>query len=785
MGDGLPSPPASSFITLRNYVRVHLGHDPLPRFDNRWLYGDLHYHSQGTDNEGESGYNYRGVVRAMGAMGMDFVFATEHASSSEQIVDVDLDIDLAAEFAARVAGKFTLPFGDTGDTLEESDARIPHPGFLRDMNEARYRHAHRLIYGDKGANQEAAVRAFGLPQNYRSYGVFPQIFLGGEVDAIPEVPRSVVGDVPPRPSGTFKFAEWLRWRPNPMPYGNGLRFDLFHMKDGGVEPVHQLFERRGPVYLMRDFQGLATYDLYGRQHLVYFPRSSALDVGSETTFIPSFTSRYGGATRRLRSRHQGMPPLLREIERKGVAFVAHHLNACDTCSNGPDGVPWTTDLMLLSAYRSPSILGLEFWNEDTRYHSPVCSHEFCRGEKEFTGQEIGYERAEEPTIAGQLPDELKDVGLPLEEYRHGFLAPRTGSLFELRPFDVRKEGWPKRSPGTEKTLHHGSYDWDVMNLRGLKAAGNGELAWLKKGEPRRMFMAGGSDAHGDLNYRRAGYFLGTDDVTDTAIGKPRNLVFAGPPEGPVLFREKLKNTLPTLSPPSPGAISDVGAIGERAVRAHTHEQIIRALRAGRFCVTDGPALRIAIDRNGNGVIDDGDAQMGDSISLGAPSDPFATHAPVAVRVREATLLVEVVSTTEFGSIDTIDIYVGVDPEGALASPNSAPQARVYAPRSHGVRGAGDPKGVRLEGDQFHAKLPDGYWQDDRLRFRIPSGALRFSSSMVLQLDSFEAGAGVAANRFFIRAFASTRANEDAFRPARYAFSNPIWLHRSGRDLLLH
>lgn len=38
-----------------------------------------------TDNEGESGYAYRNVVRALGAMGLDFVFATDHASNSVQI----------------------------------------------------------------------------------------------------------------------------------------------------------------------------------------------------------------------------------------------------------------------------------------------------------------------------------------------------------------------------------------------------------------------------------------------------------------------------------------------------------------------------------------------------------------------------------------------------------------------------------------------------------------------------------------------------------------------------
>ena len=56
----------------------------MPRFnDARWAYGDLHFHGQGTDNEGEDGYSYRSVIRAMGAMGIDFVLASEHASDWE------------------------------------------------------------------------------------------------------------------------------------------------------------------------------------------------------------------------------------------------------------------------------------------------------------------------------------------------------------------------------------------------------------------------------------------------------------------------------------------------------------------------------------------------------------------------------------------------------------------------------------------------------------------------------------------------------------------------------
>ena len=74
-----------------------------------------------------------------------------------------------------------------------------------------------------------------------------------------------------------------------------------------------------------------------------------------------------------------------------------------------------------------------------------------------------------------------------------------------------------------------------MNLMGLDLDHQARLPWLAAGQPRRVFMAGGSDAHGDLSYRRAGYYLGADNANDTALGKPRNLVFAGAPAGPVIY----------------------------------------------------------------------------------------------------------------------------------------------------------------------------------------------------------------------------------------------------------
>ena len=126
--------------------------------------------------------------------------------------------------------------------------------------------------------------------------------------------------------------------------------------------------------------------------------------------------------------------------------------------------------------------------------------------------------------------------MALPEVRHGFVSGNSaGGLFELKSFSLPDERWESASYGTEHALHHGAFDWDKLNLLGLDFEGRPALSWLDANEPRRVLMGGGSDAHGDFNHRRAGYFLGTDDANDTAIGKPRNLVLAGNPEGPIIY----------------------------------------------------------------------------------------------------------------------------------------------------------------------------------------------------------------------------------------------------------
>ena len=109
---------------------MHLGDEPLPKFDAGWAYGDLHYHSQGTDNDGESGYSYRGTLQAMGAMGLDFTFATDHASNS-------------------VADRLGAPHIRAGE-LVLPDARAG----LRDMSPDRFAFNLDVLNGPLGGNRQ-------------------------------------------------------------------------------------------------------------------------------------------------------------------------------------------------------------------------------------------------------------------------------------------------------------------------------------------------------------------------------------------------------------------------------------------------------------------------------------------------------------------------------------------------------------------------------------------------------------------------------------------------------
>src|SRR5262249_55637232 len=153
------------------------------------------------------------------------------------------------------------------------------------------------------------------------------------------------------------------------------------------------------------------------------------------------------------------------------------------------------------------VLGLEVWNEDVRMKNTA---------GQGTTKEMGFETSTGNAGFGFRNDEPK-----------GFVNGK----FEMYPWARFPEpSFAQACLGVEWTLFWGARLWDQMNLRGLVPSETASISWLQAGEPRRLFFAGGSDAHGDLNYHRAGYMLGLEQIDDTAIGKPRNLVFAGAPE---------------------------------------------------------------------------------------------------------------------------------------------------------------------------------------------------------------------------------------------------------------
>ncbi len=398
--------------------------------------------------------------------------------------------------------------------------------------------------------------------------------------------------------------------------------------------------------------------------------------------------------------------------------------------------------MVDRAWRSPAVLGFEFWNENRRRYSTVRPE---NAGNTAQGYETGYER----------DDTQWSTHLELVENGRRGLAPNGAGAFELYPFDYQHDVFGYANFGFEEKLVEGCYAWDRINLRGLNPRETASLAWLPSGQPRKMFMAGGSDAHGDFNYRRDGYMTGTGEVNDTAIGTPRNLVQVGAPQQ---------------------------SLATGAALTWSASQVLTSLRAGRFSVTDGPALQIVYDTNRNGVVDIGEPGMGDTLALTA-----GTTVP---------LLVEWASTAEFGSIDRVELVVG-----AIHTASGA--TRIY----RGGRGPDPSVGVPAV-EQYalngwtYSRFPDGYWQAfpngvesasaNDLIFdpTVPPGSLfRGTTAFTLDMSRFPVAPGVTPDRIFVRAFVRTdrplgvttadcdsqssiARNGQCAR--RYAFTNPIW-----------
>lgn len=634
------------FGDITQELKVHLGEAPLPSFGSTWAYGDIHHHAQGTDNGGEVGNSYRNTLHAMNAIGLDFVFATDHANNNAQMGwgTLGIGVDWAwnpANWQAAVS-------------LED------HYFGLGDMSGNRWTNHWYLLNGvegnpytgEEGANVARQVLSYPRLRTAQSLAV-PQIFLGGEVDIVPEVlpGQNYAGMV----YGGTMHLESIGWSlpdeiyRDPLGQSHNLKriiadassTDLLEcgswFNNGGCHYICELDDILAPTgdgtMKVRDIQA-TTLD-NARQHLLHLPRSSTRD----DTGIISDTNDYGGASRRLKD----LLATEYEAAQKGYFFMAHPVNAASghgTGRLGPDIVPYS-EVQLKEAFASEYFLGLQAWNENERLLSEI-DHGAARDD---------------------LHSQYHDDGA-FDYFAFPAANQSTWNHFEFVDYRL------------DETLA-GVRLWDAMLLWSLDPAMNAPLTWLDEGEPRKVFMAGGSDSHGDFNFRREGYLLGPTAFNDTALGKPRNLLNAGDPVG------------------------RAGSVDAMGGNAFSQEQIVDTFRSGQFAVTDGPALRIAIDTNGDGLIDSGDIPMGGTAhGRFAPTDgstfPTGDTFP---------LLVEWKSTEEFGPVSRLDLTLG-------AFSDIHRQGTLWGPESYG-------KGQQVEtftlaGETYERYVypqhsEDGYW----------------------------------------------------------------------------
>jgi hypothetical protein len=714
-----------------------------------------------TDNEGESAYSYRNVVRTLGALGLDFLFATDHASDSKQ-VDGGLSVARCGSTqGAQCNFNSTQPVLNTCQEGGQTKQCILFQGTeARDLNQNRFTMAKQIIYGSDGANEAIArdLETGGFAR-YRSASIVPQIFMGEEVDAWPEMSRSEYE------TGDLSYGDRQRYKWSDVsdclqksPYRFCTLYDPATLSDKFHQPpptctnktIGQLCREHfssvlpGPRYFSKDNQGIPHWDISpdpSRQHLVYFPVSGLPDGNG---FVASRTTTYGGASRPL-------DDVVREIESKGVTFLAHPLvSAKPGGQEGPDMVPYS-QLSLGMAWSSRAVLGLQFWNENDRLASEV--------DKGCTLPPPTLVRGVSLPLTVTDPQRAKEILRPCERVYESSLSDGGTSYTSVAPFlgmwaggDASRPWSWRESVNPQKKysqLYHGAFIWDRYLRKGLNPGETAQLsAWLPPGEPRKWFMAGGSDAHGDINYRRDGYLCASEwceaRVVDTAIGNPRNLVFVGPPTGPSI----------------PGQLPGT-------MRRHTNTQIITSLQA---------ALRIAIDKNRDGRLTDGlDFPMGSTFNL-FPKE-------------QVPILVEWISSPEFGRVKKIDVYVGT-------------KERTYVPTGHGpshtvCRGASDndardPKGDTLCDEAAGAYLPG--WTVLQVDLTGLDPGHGYHGMAQIYLNPYEFGITLEDKRlFYVRAYAQTfgRTAQDSgctdgrqgpplapLAPGkcgdRLAYSNPVW-----------
>jgi hypothetical protein len=190
----------------------------------------------------------------------------------------------------------------------------------------------------------------------------------------------------------------------------------------------------------------------------------------------------------------------------------------------------------------------------------------------------------------------------------GFIGLEAWNTRETRTSTDQNDPWADFDAGSAPgnpyphELLAGIELWDAA-LRANLESGSG-------GEPRKVFLAGGSDAHGDFNY--ATYLSLDNYATDNAIGKVQTVVYVPGPYGP-------------------GALPPIA-------------ELLAAHRAGRSVITDGPFLEIGIDANGDGDwYGEGDLRIGDAGVVAATG---------------GHLVLRWASLPEFGPVAQIRLWAG-------------------------------------------------------------------------------------------------------------------------------
>ncbi|MDR7123012.1 hypothetical protein [Rheinheimera soli] len=645
---------------LKTKLVTKIASKPLPKFDDSYAYGDLHYHAQGTDNTGEAGYSYREAMHAMNAIGLDWVVFSDHANNAEQVSFIAFDIDFGILGA--------LVSGDLGFFGELDSYAV-----LSDMSPRRWRNHWRLLnndsgyysFGPVGANRSNEIaypiinqRRSGTPGSNTLR--VPTMILGGEVDYIPE--RAAVASTQRKTAKTGTVAPYIETIYDMCHFYPESRFsalakylddhsnelDLFidvtspaqagdntnnlvpHPTTGTLVRQRLCKETQTAENisgenraLLKDIQGMGIG--YSRQHLIHIPASANLyDAG-----IMGNTTNTGGATRRLKE----IIETEYENAGKGYAFLAHP-NAMASGYGlgrlGPDIRPLSKD-QLTDAMKSPYILGLQAWNENdkvkTHIANPavkVTASRCSSGTITIGGAQDGYRKKNNPdpktgyTLGGECKNET------MSGWYDGMLYDPLRELDDSKPLS-----WDEKKTSRFQETVAGFEMLDLVNLIGMQKSFIRTLPWLGNSQPRKMFIAGGSDAHGDFNHRRDGIASGTESINNTAMGTPRNLVMVGDPEG----RE----------------VISLEGNQQFEGRAYSHEQIVAGLKSGNFSVTDGPAVRIAIDTNKNGIIDSGDTPMGGTL---------VAQGYGSLQNQVIDILVEFKSTADFGHVDRVMLFMG-------------------------------------------------------------------------------------------------------------------------------